>query len=558
MNVEKWLRGPIDEKTRQELIHLVNTNPKELLNAFSQELSFGTSGMRGLMGVGTNRLNRYTVAKAAQAMANYLSRKKRAATVGINYDNRHHSLLFATTCAAVFAAAGIKVFILKEIRPNPYLSFVIRLMKWDGGVMITASHNPKEYNGFEVFDAEGGEIPPEIELEIDKEFQKLGSFDQIHQVEGPHPLIEWLDPIEGDKAYLSAIASLQWAPSDNRSLGSTLKITYTSLHGTGITLAPKALQSWGFTNLNFVKEQIVPDPEFSTLKDPNPGEVKSLELGIKQLLSSGSDLLIANDADADRIGVVVLHQGKERVINGNEFAAICAYYLAASAEKNKKLPKNGAFVISYVTTEVIKAIASSFGIACFEVPTGFKYIVAKINEWEHSGSKYQFLFGAEESCGCLLGTYARNKDGIAGACFIAEIALQAKIQGKTLVDLLEEIYQKYGIFREKLLSLKFSDDLEGAERKKNLMQSLRKGLLKEVAGKRVIEMEDFYPPSDTLQFRLEDQSKIIIRPSGTEASMRIHAAVHVKDYTSAPDGIEKGDQQLDLILNSLKQSFLSF
>ena len=551
--VLEWLEGPIDPKSKEEILDLIDQDQKTLLNAFSSDLLFGTSGLRELMGVGPNRVNLYTVGKATQGFANSLKDDKKSGPILIAYDNRKDSYLFACRTAEVLAANGISVFILKEIRPCPFLSYLVQSKKYDGGVMITASHNPKQYNGYEIYGEDGGENSLYQEEKIQNEIKKITRFDQvlIASIDDPH--ITWIDPEVWDKEYLETISDLQFYKEEGREFGSSLHIVYSSLHGTGITLIPKALKSWGFTSLKFVEEQITLDPEFPTLTAPNPGEPGSLTLGVKKLQESHGDLFIANDCDADRIGITVMHQGVPRIFNGNEFATLCAYHLCTTGH-SKWHSQKGAFIISFVTTELIKIIAISFGIACFEVPTGFKYIAEKINEWDKSKSDYHFVFGAEESYGCLLGTYARTKDGIAAACFISEIALHAKREGVTLVDLLHQIYSKYGIFREKLYSMKFTEDNESLKKRATIMEKLRESPLPQIGENRVVFVEDYQkiiPYTDMLLFRLDDETKVILRPSGTESSLRIHIACLVKEFPTIEEGIAKGDQHNEYLLQSL-------
>ena len=552
--VLEWLEGPIDAKSKAEILDLIEWDQRTLLNAFSSDLAFGTSGLRELMGVGPNRVNLYTVGKATQGFANSLREEKKSGPILIAYDNRKDSYLFASRAAQILAANGIRVYILKEIRPSPFLSYLVLNKKYDGGIMITASHNPKEYNGYEIYGVDGGENSLYQEEKIQNEIKKITSFDQVIIAPFDDPLIVWIDPEVWDEEYLQAISDLQSFKEEAREFGASLQIVYSSLHGTGITLIPKALKSWGFTNLSFVEEQITPDSEFPTLHAPNPGEAGSLTLGVKKLEESHGDLFIANDCDADRIGIAVMHQGQARIFNGNEFATLCAYHLCTAGHPRWHA-KKGAFIISFVTTELVKVIATSFGIACFEVPTGFKYIAEKINEWDKSKSDYKFIFGAEESYGCLLGTYARTKDGVAAACFISEVALHAKRKGKTLVDLLHEIYCKYGIFREKLYSMEFAEDNESLQKRINIMEEFRKNPLRQIGENQVVFVEDYlqanFYHTDMLLFRLDDETKVILRPSGTEASLRIHIACRVKEFSTIEEGIAKGDHHIENILQLL-------
>lgn len=360
-----------------------------------------------------------------------------------------------------------------------------------------------------------------------------------------------------DSHFLDAIRPLQLFPKENHSHGASLKITYTSLHGTGITMVPKALIDWGFTNINYVEEQIKPDGDFPTVPFPNPEYPQALKLGTEALIQTHSDLLIANDPDADRMGVVVMHQGVATPLNGNEAAAICVDYLCEVLTTQGKVPKKGAFVTTIVTTELLKTIAAHYKIPCVEVLTGFKYIGEKMRLWETKSPGYTFIFGAEESYGCLLGTYARDKDAIIGSCLFAEIALYAKMQGQTLIDRLHLIYKKYGLYREKQLSLNFNPGKEGMDQMKTLMTRLRKSPPKTIGDQKVVSIQDYematdLPKSNVLKFTLADQSALIIRPSGTEPKIKIYGSVSEKNFSSVAAGIATCDQKLDTLLTRLK------
>lgn len=563
--VEMWLSDAVDEKSRQKVLTIIKNSPELLIDLFGSDFAFGTAGFRALMGIGTSRLNKYTIAKAAYGVAQYFKKSKNSASIAIGYDSRNNSVEFAKVAARVLAASGIKAYVFKEVRPSPFLSFVVRYKKCAAGIMITASHNSKEYNGFELYGSDGGGITSSLEEAIVSQAQQIKGYDQIRYAEDHDPLIEWIDLQDLDEAYLKAIKVLQMSPLEDSHYGPSLRIVYTNLHGAGITLVPSALRSWGFTTLSLVEAQSTLDGEFPTIINPSPGDVNSLKLGLKQLEEMASDILIGNDCDADRIGVAVMHQGKPRILTGNEFAALCAYHVCTKLKD--PLPKKGAFVISYVTTQIIKDMAHSFGIVCFEVPTGFKYISEKIYEWEQDPNGYAFLFGAEESYGCLLGTYTRNKDGIAGACIISEIALEAKRQGQTLVDMLYNIYKKYGVWREKLYSLVFTESEKGLTERKKIMDRLRLDSPSSIDGKKVMSKEDFLhgiredflagtkekvalPLSDMVIFHLDDGSKAIIRPSGTESSLRIHVASQVKADVEVQELIIQGENKASELLQA--------
>ncbi len=570
--VDYWLQGPFDTKTKEEVLALQVRNPQGLIDAFFTDLSFGTGGMRAVMGVGTCRLNDYTIRMATQALANYLRKevKKNSLSVVIGFDSRHHSLEFAYEAAKVLVGNGIHVYLLDALRPTPYISFACRFKKADAAIMITASHNPKEYNGYKVYWSDGAQVVAPHDEGIVKEAEALKDLNSVKVGSLDDPLVETIKTTGGlDEEYLKAIDPLQHFPEESHKRGKELKIVYTSLHGTGITIVPDALRRWGFTSIDYVQDQVVPNGDFPTVSFPNPEYKEALQMSIDLMEKNGSDIAIANDPDADRIGIVAMHKGKPVLLNGNEMAAICVDYLCEVLAQQKKMPAKGAFVTTIVSTELLKAIASSAGALCFEVLTGFKFIGEKIHLWETEKTGEKFIFGAEESYGYLLGTHARDKDAIISSCLIAEIALHAKIQGKTLVDCLHGIYHKQGIYREKQVSLNFKAGKEGMEQMASLMQRLRQNPPGEIAGKKVVAMEDYekrercdlltqkkepldLPQSDVLLFRLEDASRLVIRPSGTEPKVKIYGSASTRQFTSIDEGISTCDANLENIIDALK------
>ena len=552
---QNWLDDPYyDQQTKAEVRELLK-NPEELTDAFYTDLSFGTGGLRGIMGAGSNRINIYTIRTATQGLANYILKHGNPSKgVAIGFDSRHHSHEFAQETAKVFAANGIKAFLMKELRPTPYVSFATRHLKAQAGVMITASHNPKEYNGYKVYWQDGGQVVPPHDTGIISEVDAISSPAQIKLAKIDDPLIISVNSTL-DEDYLRALSALQHFPGEDHR---ALKICYTSLHGTGITLMPEALRRWGFSPPHLVASQIVPDGNFPTVHFPNPEYPEALKDGTADLVQTGNDILIATDPDADRLGVVVRHHDKPVTLSGNEQAAIAAYFICETLKMQKKLPPKGAIVTTIVTTELLKKISEAYQVECFEVLTGFKYIGEKIHEWEQKTGSYQFLFGAEESYGYLMGTYARDKDAMVAGCLFAEIAMKMKEQGKTLVDLLYDIYQKFGVYREKQFSLTFEEGKKGLDSIHHLMEGLRKNPPASLAGQRIISTEDFLkgtpedlPRSDVLLYRLEDQSKIIIRPSGTEPKLKVYLATQ-----TATESIEKGleacNKQLETLITALK------
>lgn len=567
--VDAWLEGPYDEKTKQDVRALAK-NPQALIDAFYTDLAFGTGGMRGLMGVGTARLNIYTIQMATQGLANYLHTQKKGhpLCVVIGFDSRHHSEEFAWTAARVLAGNKIHVFLLTQLRPTPFVSFACRHKKADAAIMITASHNPKEYNGYKVYWSDGAQVVHPHDSGIVKEANGIKSLEQIHLATPNDPLITRLTD-ELDAPYLDAIRPLQHFPDANKKHGPTLHIIYTPLHGTGITLTPRALADWGFTAVEPVKAQSTPDGDFPTTPFPNPEYKEALELGIDLLQKKSADLCIANDPDADRMGVVVRHQGKPFILNGNEVASLCTAFLLKTLSEQKRLPENGAVVTTIVSTELIKQITTAYRKTCFEVLTGFKYIGEKIHEWETSKPSYQFLFGAEESYGYLIGTHARDKDAIVCSCLIAEIALHAKQQGKTLADLLYSLYEIYGVFREKQTSLNFQPNKEEMQKMAHLMQTLRSRPPHDIANSRIVLIEDYLsgqrhhvdsgktealtlPKSDVLLFRLQDKSRLVIRPSGTEPKVKIYASTSLPPSNAITSHIAQCDARLDALVAGLR------
>lgn len=572
--IDYWLEGPFDEKTKEEVRALITKDPQGLIDAFFSDLSFGTGGMRGIMGPGTTRMNIYTIQLATQGLANYLHKQNARSrlSVLIGFDSRHHSHEFAKEAARVLAGNGIQVYLLTELRPTPYVSFACRFKKANAAIMITASHNPKEYNGYKVYWSDGAQVVFPHDEGIMKEAEKLKDLSSVHLAPIDDPLIESV-PTTLDDEYLKAIFPLQHFPQEDKKNGASLKIIYTSLHGTGITIVPRALKEWGFSTIQMVTNQITLDGDFPTVAFPNPEYRETLKLGIEHLEKTQSDIVLATDPDADRIGVCILHQGKSILINGNEMAAICVDYLCEVLTTLKTMPPKGAFVTTIVSTELLKKIANAYQKPCFEVLTGFKYIGEKIHLWETSSNGFQFIFGAEESYGYLLGTHARDKDAIITSCLIAEIALHDKLQGRTLLDRLHRIYKNYGIFREKQISINFNPGKEGMDKMAAVMKQLRHDPPKNIAGKIVVYLEDyenherFYfdskktekldlPKSDVLLFRLEDESRLVIRPSGTEPKLKIYGGAAAKKFESIEEGIKECDKRLDVFLDALKKDAL--
>ena len=565
---EAWLNSPFDSDTQSQ-VRMLMQKPQELIDAFFCDLSFGTGGIRGLMGVGTNRLNIYTIQRVTQGLANYLHQQKKAGKIVIGFDSRHHSKEFAEEAAKVLAANQIQVFFINELRPTPYISFACRFMQADAAIMITASHNPAQYNGYKVYWSDGGQVVFPHDIGIMREVEKISQPSQIHLSNLANPIIQQIGN-SLDQSYLQAIAPLQIYPEQDRQTGKELKITYTSLHGTGSTIVPQALTEWGFSQIYLVKEQCQPDGSFPTVAFPNPEYKETFTMGLKTMLDTQSDLLIATDPDADRIGIAILHHNKPILFDGNQVAAICVDYLCEVLTLEHKMPDKAAIITTIVSTELLKSIAKYYKVAYMEVLTGFKYIGELIHKWEQSQEGYHFLFGAEESYGYLIGTHTRDKDAIVMSCLLAEITLYAKKHNQTLQDRLEKVYQTYGLFQEKQFSIDFPAGQEGMEKMQKVMQHLRQNPLNTIADIEVLYIEDYQrrvrfnmqskqeqalklPCSNVLLFRLKDQSRLIIRPSGTEPKIKIYISTHINSYSSLEEGINQCQAHLHILLNSFKK-----
>jgi phosphomannomutase len=559
-NVNAWLNGPYDLETISAIERMLIENPQEIMDAFYTNLSFGTGGLRGIMGIGTNRINAYTIRACTQGLANYINRQPKKFEhhrVIIGYDSRHHSRQLAEESAKVLAGNNIQVYLFKDIRPTPLVSFGCRYKDCSSAIMLTASHNPPEYNGYKVFWNDGSQVLPPHDQGIIQEVNKIKEIGQVKSVDSlQHPLIEMLDD-EIEQAYLQAITDLQLYPEQNQKKGSSLKVVYSSLHGTGIHLIPPALQRWGFSHVDLVKNQVIPDGSFPTCRSPNPEEKEALKLGIEHLVEVNGDLLIATDPDADRVGAAVNHQGQIHLIDGNQMACLLLHHILEGFSSQNRLPKNAAFIKSIVTSELFQAICDAYGSTCINVLTGFKYFAEKIREWEIN-PVYQFIFGAEESYGYLLGSLVRDKDAIISSNLICEMALHAKLQGKTLIDVLHGFWKKYGTYVEKISSIKFDESKAGKSHMVQWMAALRESPPRKILNIDVLVLEDYsssmrlnfttsekekilLPKSDVLAFYLADGSKLIIRPSGTEPKIKI--------YCGVLNGEKHAEQLLEWITN---------
>ncbi len=559
--INYWLNSGIDNDTKAEINDLLKSDPIKLKDAFCKKLEFGTGGMRSLVGVGTNRLNKYTIQMATQGLANYINQQNiKNPSVVISFDSRTHSRFFAEETAKVLSANGIKVHFTKNLRPTPFVSFACRELKCTAAVMITASHNPPEYNGYKVYWSDGGQVLPPHDTGIIEEYKKVTSFSEVKTGSLKNPNIEFIDE-DFDKLYFTKMIENIPDKEFLAKNGKNLEFVYTNLHGTGITLAPKAFEILGLSNFETVKKQESTDGNFPFAKKPNPEEVEALQLGMDQLISTNKDILIANDPDADRMAAVINYGNQATILTGNQIASILVYYICEKLFEQNLLGKNMAFVKSIVTSDLFKEIVESYNMTCVEVLTGFKYIAEKINEFEKTKS-HTFVFGAEESYGYLKGTYCRDKDGILAACLLAEVALKQKLKNKTLLDLLFEIYHKFGIYREGQKSIHFKEDAQGHQKMQTTMQALRENPPKIIAESEIRQVDDYLtqksldlitdmrkdinlPKSNVLGFTLSDKTKIIIRPSGTEPKIKIYASVIEKNVNNILEDIKKTDARLN-------------
>lgn len=569
-NVEQWLIQDYDQTTKETIRKLAIEDSAELNSAFYTNLEFGTGGMRGVMGVGTNRMNAYTIGKATQGLANYInSQKIDSPSVLIGYDSREQSREFAEVAAKTLAGNGIKVYLFKELRPTPLVSFGCRFKKCTAAIMITASHNPPQYNGYKVYWDDGSQVLPPHDTGIIEEVTKIESLSQVHQSDFNNPLIEELLE-DVDNAYVKAIEPLSLYKEEIKKNGHQLHILYTSLHGTGITLMPRVLKDWGFTHLSFVEKQIVPDGKFTYAPSPNPEEIKALQMGMDEMAYKRADILIATDPDADRVGVVCMHNGEAVRLNGNQVACLCLDHILKRRKHLGNLPKNAAFVKTITTTELFKKICDDNNVAMFDVLTGFKYVAEKIREWESEGGTYEYLFGGEESYGYLWGTETRDKDALTAGLLIAEIALVAKLDGKTLVDVRDEISRKYGLYYEALLTLSFPETKEGRDKMTHALDQLRKNPPKEINGIAVKTIDDYdiqlrlevssgakselkLAQSNVLVYWLNDGSKVMVRPSGTEPKVKFYCGVFTKSFTTPEAGLIGLTSKAAELLKSLEK-----
>ena len=537
MYIDSWLNGDFDNDTKKEIKRMQAEDPAALSDAFYRTLEFGTGGMRGILGVGTNRMNKYTVGFATQGLANYLIKCcKQNIKVAISFDSRNFSTEFASISANILAANGIQVFLFDSLRPTPELSFAVRHLQCNAGIMITASHNPKEYNGYKVYWNDGGQLVPPHDKNVINEVNKIKSVDQV-KWDGHPELIRMIGK-DIDNVYLTLIKRLTLNP-ETVAEAKDLCIVYTPLHGTGISVVPQALADFGFKNVHIVEEQAVTDGNFPTVKSPNPEEHAALELAIAKAKKVKADIVLATDPDADRVGIAVRGKnGDYQLFNGNQTATLLFHYVLSQTNINP-LSNNYFLVKTIVTTDLIHQIATDYNVECFDVLTGFKYIAEKIREFE--GEK-KFMVGGEESYGYLVSDFVRDKDAVSACCLIAEMAAYYKtVYHKSLIDQLETLYRQYQYFKEDMVSLTEPGEA-GMQAIQQRMADLREKAPKTLGGKHVLKIYDYktqhsyntvsktserieLPVSNVLQFVTEDGSKVTVRPSGTEPKIKFYFSV---------------------------------
>ncbi|OFC99996.1 phospho-sugar mutase [Bacillus wiedmannii] len=543
----RWLSYTELDAELKEQLENMKQDEKKIEDSFYKNLEFGTGGMRGELGAGTNRLNVYTVRKATQGLAKFIEKlgeeaKKRGVVVA--YDSRHKSPEFAMEVAATLGAHGITTYVFESLRPTPVLSFAVRHLHTVSGIVLTASHNPPEYNGYKVYGEDGGQLPPKEADELisyvnaveDELTVEVANVEQL-KADGLLHIIGQ----EVDDAYAAELNNVIINKEMVQNVGKDLKIVFTPLHGTSNISVRRGLEEVGFTDVTVVKEQELPDPNFSTVKSPNPEEHAAFEYAIRDGEKVGADVLIATDPDADRLGVAVRnHDGEFQVLTGNQTGALMLDYLLSQKKENGTLPENGVVLKTIVTSEIGRTIAKAYGLDTVDTLTGFKFIGEKIKQYEESG-QYEFQFGYEESYGYLIRPFCRDKDAVQSVLFACEVAAYYKSQGKTLYDGLLEVFEKYGFFREDLVSLTLKGK-DGAEQIQEMMATFRENPPKEVAGLTVLAVEDYkasivtslqdghkeeihLPKSNVLKYQLEDGSWFCLRPSGTEPKIKFYFGV---------------------------------
>ncbi|MBP1926812.1 phosphoglucomutase [Sedimentibacter acidaminivorans] len=562
---EMWLESPyVDEKIKEEL-KTIEKIDSEIEDRFYKDLEFGTGGMRGKIGAGTNRINIQTVSKATQGISNFINEKypNEAKKVAIAYDSRHMSAEFARASACVFAANGIEVYLFESLRPTPELSYAVRYFKCKAGVVITASHNPPDYNGYKVYDENGGQVTKDAEYIIDK--INSVKLEDIKSSQYQHNKSIKLIGCEIDSSYIEEIKKLSLRSNINKSL----KIVYTPLHGTGNKLVRKILEEMEYSNVTIVKEQENPDPDFSTVKSPNPEEISSFEMAIGLAKEVNGEIIIGTDPDCDRVGLVVKSNDEYIALNGNQTGALLLNYVLSTLKEQKRIPDNGAIIKTIVTSEIGRLIASNYGVTTIDTLTGFKYIAELIQSFEES-NEHEFIFGYEESYGYLSGTFVRDKDAVIASMLICEMAAYYKTKNKNLLEILDSIYEEYGCFKEETLSLYFNG-ISGQNKMKMIMEHFRENKINLLAGKKIPLVYDYkmsiasnlvngqiekiyYPKSDVLKFCFEDDSWVVLRPSGTEPKLKVYFSIKGENEENALVTLQMAKEEIQNIIERIQYS----
>lgn len=568
---KKWCEDPsFDEETKKELIS-IKDDEEEIKDRFYKELEFGTAGLRGVIGMGTNRMNKYTVGKATQGLANYiLEQGTQDMGVAISYDSRRMSDEFSLQTALILNANGIKTYLFKSLRPVPELSFAVRQLKCTAGIMITASHNPPKYNGYKVYWDDGSQIVAPRDKDIINKVRNIADFKEIKTISKEEAIEKGLFNVIGkemDDKYIETLKSKILNPEIVKEQGKDLKIVYTPLHGTGNTIAERLLNELGFKNVYVVPEQAKPDGNFPTVDYPNPEDKKAFKLALELAEKVDADVVLATDPDADRLGIYAkdTKTGEYMPYTGNMSALLIAEYRISQMKEKNILPKDGMFITTIVSSDLAKAIAENYGLECIEVLTGFKNIGAVMKKAEENHDK-TYVFGFEESYGCLIGDYARDKDGIAAVMSLCEAAAYYRAQGITLWDQMNNIYEKYGYYKEDQVSIVL-EGAEGAEKIKEMMTSMRNKDVEQIGKYKVLCFKDVdrdyvkdmttgeesktgLPKSNVLYYQLENNSWCCVRPSGTEPKIKLYFGVK---GTSAENATEELELLKDAMVKIVKE-----
>ncbi|MEM9858089.1 MAG: phospho-sugar mutase [Bacteroidota bacterium] len=559
---KNWLNSNIDQESKDEINKLLNQED-ELTDAFYKDLEFGTGGLRGVMGIGSNRMNKYTVGMATQGLSNYLLKSfpDQKISVAIAHDSRNNSRFFSEVTASVFSANGIHVYLFEDLRPTPELSFAIRHLDCQSGVVLTASHNPKEYNGYKAYWNDGAQLVPPHDKNVISEVQKISGIDEVNFA-GDNELIQTVGK-EIDDAYLDQIKALALSAEAVKQ-HHDLKIVFSPIHGTGVTMVPPSLEAYGFTNVTVLESQATPDGNFPTVVYPNPEEKEALSLALKKAEEIDADLVLATDPDADRVGIAIKNNsGDFELLNGNQTGSLLIYYILERWKEQKKFKGNEFVVKTIVTTDLIAKIAEAYSVEYFDTLTGFKYIAALIKSLE---GKKQYIAGGEESYGYMISDFVRDKDAVASCSMIAEMCAYAKSKGQSLYSMMIEMYQRFGFYKETLISLT-KKGKSGADEIVQMMADFRSNPPSAFGGSKVIKVIDYqsstskdltsgveesihYDKSNVLQFFTEAGYKVSARPSGTEPKIKFYISVN-KPLSEVSD-FQNTAKELDKLITEIK------